>query len=554
MVYLNDIWRSLAGVAIFLLGMNLLEESLRYLAGRPFKLFLKKHTSNKLKAITGGAVVTGILQSSSIVNLMVLGFVGSGIIQTQNALGIILGSNLGSTVTNWIIAGVGFSFNPADFALPVTGISGVVMMISDKESRWYQWSRLIFGLSFLFVGLSFIQSGIGGLVQHVDLSLLREQPAIVFLLLGFVITSLIQSSSATMAIMLSALAVDAITLVSAMAAVLGAEVGTTIKLVLASLKGIPAKKRVAAGNLMFNGITTLLALLFIHPVNRLIVDMIGIRDNLIALVFFQSLVNFSGIILFFPFLEAFGRFLGTRFKGKDDEDLFSREVISDDEDAVSDSMEKGTRHLIFYVLGFTGNAFGLEFKAPKDLKTDRFDRKQVPQKYEYIKKLYGNMHQYFISVQSTPSVRRDRERLLQLISCIRNCMYAAKNIRDVLHDITQLKNSSNDSKFNFFMESSRRIELFCNAISQLMDEPDSEKRFAGIREIYCNVQNEYTATLQGLYKKSMAKSLSHAEISTMINFNRELYTAYKSFVFALKDFLLNVRQAKYFDNLPGFIR
>jgi len=95
-----DIWKMLAGIAIFLLGIKFLEESLQELAGRRFKLFLKKQTQNKLKAIGGGAVVTAVLQSSSIVGLMVLAFAGAGIIHMQNALAIILGANLGTTISN----------------------------------------------------------------------------------------------------------------------------------------------------------------------------------------------------------------------------------------------------------------------------------------------------------------------------------------------------------------------------------------------------------------------------------------------------------------------
>jgi len=151
-----DIWKLLAGIAIFLLGMKFLEESLQQMAGRPFKLFLKKQTSSKPKAILGGALVTGIMQSSSIVNLMVLAFVGANVIQMQSALAVILGANLGSTFTNWIIATIGFKFNIDSISFPLTGVFGIMMLLSNKESRWHQWSSFLFGFGFLFVGLNYI--------------------------------------------------------------------------------------------------------------------------------------------------------------------------------------------------------------------------------------------------------------------------------------------------------------------------------------------------------------------------------------------------------------
>src|SRR5580765_2025640 len=129
---LFQIWKLLAGIAIFLLGMRFLEESLRHLAGRPFKLFLRKQTSSKVKAIFGGAIVTGILQSSSVVNLMVLAFVGANVIQMQNALAVILGANLGTTLDSWIVAGIGFKFNIESIAFPIAGVSGIIFSLSNS--------------------------------------------------------------------------------------------------------------------------------------------------------------------------------------------------------------------------------------------------------------------------------------------------------------------------------------------------------------------------------------------------------------------------------------
>src|SRR5574338_653367 len=205
MLVTPDKWKMLAGVAIFMLGMNFLEDGLSHLIGRPFKLFLKKQTSNRIKAVAGGTIAAGILQSSSVVNLMVLAFVGTGVIGMKNALAIILGANLGTTISSWIVATIGFQFSIENFALPLTGIFGILMMLSDKESRFRHWCQMILGFSFLFVGLNFIREGFENAVLHLDLGRLNQQPAILFVLAGFLITAVIQSSSATVAIVLSAL-------------------------------------------------------------------------------------------------------------------------------------------------------------------------------------------------------------------------------------------------------------------------------------------------------------------------------------------------------------
>jgi phosphate:Na+ symporter len=134
-----EIWKLIAGIVIFIMGMRFLEEALKQIAGRPFKLFLRKHTTNKIKGILGGAVVTGILQSSSVVNIMVLAFVGAGVISMQNALALMLGSNLGTTLTSWLIATIGFKINIESLAFPLTGIAGLAWSLTSSNSRFYQW-------------------------------------------------------------------------------------------------------------------------------------------------------------------------------------------------------------------------------------------------------------------------------------------------------------------------------------------------------------------------------------------------------------------------------
>ena len=550
-----DIWKMLAGVAIFMLGMSFLEDGLRNLAGRPFKLFLKKQTSNKLKAVIGGAVITGILQSSSVVNLMVLAFVGAGVIRMRSALAVILGANFGTTVCSWIIALVGFQFNIESFALPIAGVSGILMILSNKESRWYNWCRLFFGFSFLFVGLNYMKTGIEDAVKNIDLGVLNQQPAIVFLLIGFVITSLIQSSSATVAIGLSALHANAISFYAATALVLGAEIGTTIKLVIASIKGMAAKRRVALGNLLFNIINAFVIFIFLLPVNRFITDVIGINDNLIALVFFQSFVNLTGIILFLPFLNQFGNFLEKRFVKTDEETLFIHKVKASDVDLAIAALENETKYLIYHVTWFVLDAFDRATEILKGLELYKdFESKKLMEKYEYIKHLHGEIHSYSIQMQNQSTEKETSLRLEQLISCSRNTMYAAKNLKDAFPDILQLKRSSNDEKYNFYQLTSDKTEKFLGEIISLLRSENSQSYFDRLTAIYKFVQEEYSKTLKELYKENLLRNLSEIEFSTLLNFNREMFTLEKSILFAMKDLLLDEKDAAHFDELPGFIR
>ena len=125
----SDWWQLLAGIAIFIFAMNLLEDSLKHLAGRPFKKFLQNQTNHKLRAIAGGTIVTAVLQSSSVVLLMVLSFVGAGIMNMRNALAVTLGANLGTTLDSWIVATLGFKVELDAISYPVLAISLLIRVL-----------------------------------------------------------------------------------------------------------------------------------------------------------------------------------------------------------------------------------------------------------------------------------------------------------------------------------------------------------------------------------------------------------------------------------------
>ena len=546
-----DIWKSLAGVAIFLLGMKFLEDSLRQLAGRPFKLFLKKQTSNKLKAITGGAIVTTLLQSSSVVGLMVLAFVGAGVITMQNALAVVLGANLGTTVSNWLVVLLGFNFNIESFAFPISAVGGIGYALFGNESRWKKWSGFILGFGFLFVGLSFIKTGIEELVKTVDLKQFSDSPLIIFFGIGLLISSLIQSSSATIVIALSALYAKAISLPAAMAITLGAELGTTLKLLLASTKGNSAKKRVALGNFLFNGTTVLLVLIFINPLQQFINDVVGIKDNLIALVFFQSMVNMFGIVLFYPFLGIFGKFLERLFKDEDSETLFIHKVPSSEADLAIDAFEKENKHFIQTVAVFCLECFDIKALENAHLKKGK-SKRSLTEQYDFIKNLYGEMHTYTLGVQSATISKEEMEKLERLVSSARNTMYAAKSMKDAIQDIEQLRNSSNDVKHDFYLQTGKAVEQFCSRIIDLLQKESVEPEI--VIEIFKSVPKEYNNSLQFLYKDKIAGHVSDIEITTLVNFNREIFSVFKSLMFGLKDLFLEKEQSKQLDELPGFIR
>jgi phosphate:Na+ symporter len=156
-------------------------------------------------------------------------------------------------------------------------------------------------------------------------------------------------------------------------------------------------------------------------------------------------------------------------------------------------------------------------------------------------------------LQKTVEEKEDVEKLDRLMSSVRNAMYAAKNIKDAIPDIVQLRNSSNDIKYGFYMQTLGSVNIFCERIYRLLAGNHS-LYFEELAAIYKSVTDGYTTTLQQLYREGIAGQVSETEITTLLNFNREIFTAFKSLFFGLKDYLLDKEQSKYFDDLPGFIR
>jgi phosphate:Na+ symporter len=549
------IFRLLTGVVFFLLAMQMIENALQRLAGRRFKIFLKKHTQSKFRAVSGGVLVTGILQSSSIVNLLVLGLIGAGVIQMENGLALLLGSNLGSTINSWLLAGVGFSFSIDDYMLPVTAIAGLGMFLTKREKIGYTLFRFLFSLAFLFIALDFIKNGMSGLVETTRLISWENYPTALIVVAGLLITALVQSSSATMAIALSALYAGGISLMAAMALVLGAEAGTSLKLFLAAAGNAPVKKRVAMGNFLFNVVTMVVVYLLLHPAVQLVTAVCGSGNPLMALVLFQTLINLLGILIFWPVLGPFGRWLNRRYSDNGNESLFIHKVSPENNDAGLEALENEIRHFSGDVILHHLDAFhpGVSLSLP--VKThSQFDRKTTSEKYDYIKFLHGRMHTFALQLQKVIADAHDTERLDQLMAAIRNLMYAAKSIHDARGDIGQMSQSSNEIKYGFYLQADAFMLQFYNRAARLLAETPPDKRQDELSALFRQLNEGYTGNLQALYKENLSKGVSETEISTMINFNRSLYTAYKSVAFALKDLLLDEKQAAYFDTLPGFIR
>ena len=557
MEILNLIFKLAAGVGLFLFAMHLLEESVKNLSGRNFKLFLQRTTKNRVGAVAGGAVVTGVLQSSSMVSLMVLAFVGAGVFTMKNAMAIILGANLGTTLDSWLVATLGFKVDIEVAAYPIVFIGGMLLILSDRKKIKYI-SYFLFGFSLLFIGLAFMKTAMEEQVKTFDFSQYAEMPLVVFLFIGFIITSLVQSSSVTMALTLSALHAGAIGFAPAAAIVLGSETGTTIKILVGSIGGIAAKKRVALGDFFFNVFLTVFAFALLKPILLLITDIIKINDPLIGLVTFSTLINLISIFIFLLFLNPFTKLLEKFYKDTDASAaaFIGHADIKEPETAL-DLFRKETEYFIHNSILFNVSLFDIDIKGLSehpDFKSingkRRFFSKTHEEKYEFLKQLQGELQAFYLSLRTKVQDERYGQ-LNQLISSVRSCMHSVKSMKDVSGNITNLSRSSKDIKFNFFIHHQKGTEELYQQLNALLEQ-NTKVNYEELKSIFTGIQDKYSSSLNNFYKEAQNAPIEDLDITTALNLNRELFTSNKAMLMAVKDFLLKEKEADDFNEIPVY--
>lgn len=265
----------LGALGMFLYGMNLMSEGLQKAAGDRLRRFLEAMTSNRFKSVATGLTITSIIQSSSATTVMVVGFVNAGLLALHQAVGVIMGANIGTTVTAWLISLLGFKADISILAVPLMAL-GFVMSISKKE-RYKNLSECVIGFALLFLGLSLMKESVPDLRETPEvLSFIQNWAdmgfgsVLIFLVFGTVLTLVLQSSSATMALTLIMMSMGWIPFQMGAAMVLGENIGTTITANIAAAVATPNAKRAALAHTLFNVFGVIWALILFKPFVNLI--------------------------------------------------------------------------------------------------------------------------------------------------------------------------------------------------------------------------------------------------------------------------------------------
>lgn len=328
----------IGGIGMFLLGMGLMTDSLKAMAGESLRQWLGRFTGSPFTAMLSGTGFTLIVQSSTATTLATIGFVSAGVLSFAQAIGVIIGANIGTTGTGWLVALLGLKFSIAKIALPMVGV-GAMMKLLGKNALALSGLALA-GFGLLFIGIDILQTAMAGFAEAVDLAQFSNDSLVsqlILVVIGIVMTVLLQSSSAAITATLAALAGGAIDLNQALALVIGQNVGTVATAMLASIGATVSAKRTAAVHVVFNVITAVAAFVLLKPAMVWAIDAGWLQgwDNVLIIALFHTLFSVMGALIFMPLIAQFQALLkrmipdtgtdNTRFL---DESLFSMPAVA----------------------------------------------------------------------------------------------------------------------------------------------------------------------------------------------------------------------------------
>jgi phosphate:Na+ symporter len=304
-----------AGVAIFLFGMLALEQGFRSFTGGILEKILRSSTSKLWKSLSFGIVTTTIMQSSSLVSVITISFLSAGLITLAAGIGIVFGANLGTTTGAWLVAGFGLKVKISAYAMPML-VFGIIL-IFQKAKSLQGVGYILAGLGFLFLGIHHMKEGFESFKETINLAefAVDGYPGLfLFAGVGVFATVVMQSSHATLVLIITALAAGQITYENALALAIGANIGTTITAIIGSMSANEQGKRLAGAHLIFNLVTGLIAIVLIYQIVDLvdgISDRVGIAsdDFTLKLAVFHTVFNLIGVVVMIPFVNPLVRFL-----------------------------------------------------------------------------------------------------------------------------------------------------------------------------------------------------------------------------------------------------
>ncbi|MBR5783822.1 MAG: Na/Pi cotransporter family protein [Bacteroidales bacterium] len=548
---------TIGSLGIFLYGMKLMSESLQKLAGNKMRDILARMTSKPINGIFTGAFVTTIIQSSSATTVMVVSFVNAGLLSLAGAVAVIMGANIGTTATAWIISLLGLKFSMAELAIPIVAIS--IPFIFSKHSKRKSIGEFIVGFSLLFLGIEFMKDSIPDINNYPELLQFIAQYSnygyfsiLLFVLIGTILTLIVQSSSATMAITLLMCSQGWISFEVGAAMVLGENIGTTITANLAAMVANNSAKKAALSHLVFNVIGVVWMLILFFPFLNL-VDFITMKlegvspftDAVaipIALSLFHSMFNITNTFVLVWFIPLIIKIVNFVIKNNPNDDIENFRLKYIDTGLVSTS-ELGIQSAKQEIEIF-GQRVERMFTFLKELddntKVDDFEKTMERiKKYETITdKMEIEIAKYLTKITEGELSKQSSQKVTSMLRIIDNL----ESIGDSIYQMAILKSIQREQKIKFDTRMNTELDVMFGLVEN------------SLKVMNKNLQMDYdTIDLEAAYNceneintyRNILRT-NHLEAIKAGSYTYELGTLYSS-IYALYektgDFVINVSEA-----------
>jgi len=493
-----------AGVSILLFGMITLEEGFKVFTKGPLKTVLRKATDKLYKSITLGALTTAFIQSSSLVSVITISFISAGLISLAGGLGLIFGANIGTTATAWLVAGFGLKIKISVLAMPML-IFGIIFSF-QKSKSFKGIGNILTGLGFFFMGIYFMKEGFDVFSKYFDLTVYAVPGflgVIIYTGIGIFITTILQSSSASLALVLTALSAGQIEYENALALAIGTNIGTTITALIGSVGSNIAGRRLALAHLIFNLTTGIVALSFIFPLANLVdklSDIIGIAqdDYALKLALFHTIFNILGVLIMIPLIDKLETLLlrvvkDHRVKDIDEPKFLNKSGLEFSQTAI-ESLENETKYLfenaIFEIVTHALNIHRSDILS--DMKSKALVKKSqteididIRDLYVHkVKTIYGKILEYATIAQSELDLSKEQhKRVSELKIANRKMVEIIRDVKELRRNISLYTYSDNSYIKKEYNKFRRMVVKVLRAIYIFKIEANKEVHYEKLMDI-----------------------------------------------------------------------
>jgi len=447
-----------AGVAIFLFGMLALEEGFRAFTGGVLEKVLRRSTNKMWKSLSFGFTAATVMQSSSLVSVITISFLSVGLIGLYEGLGIVFGANVGTTTGAWLIAGFGLKVKISAYAMPMLVFG--VMLIFQKSKSMKGVGYILVGLGFLFLGIHHMKEGFEAFQTSLDLTAYAMEGMagiLIFTLIGIIATIIMQSSHATLVLIITALSVQQLTYENALALAIGANVGTTITAVLGALSSNIIGKRLALADVLFKVAAGIVFIVFMGPIMGLvdvISSLIGLADDdyTLKLAVFHTIFNVAGVIIMMPLINQLIALVSRLFKDEPDvhaQPKYLNEASLEFGDTALEALRMETARIYDKAISIIAKGLSLEKKdILSDTKLKQVIREHgkavefdIDDVYEHeIKSLCSSILDYTNRLNADASISRQVSRIRLANQSI---LIALKDVKHLQKNMLMYINSDN---------------------------------------------------------------------------------------------------------------